>query len=86
LNIGVSSNGSPQTHQRHPVSNDLYAVVSKPGHMFRNGPNVPSPSPLPVPNFSGEINTNGGSSIQTSPVTYIMDTNTNSASHSGTHV
>ena len=80
MGIGVSSNGSPQTgHHRHPVSNDLYAVVSKPnGVMFRNGLNTTSTSSnSPVPTYDH-------SSGVTSPVTYIMDTNP--ASHTGTHV
>ena len=87
--MGIS-NGSPQTHHRHPVTNDVYAVVSKPnGVMFRNGVNSVNTSiPLSsVPNYNTDPGNSGAtSSIQTSPVTYIMDTNTNTASHTGTHV
>ena len=32
----LPSSSSPSTHHRHPVTNDLYAVVSRPGVSFRN--------------------------------------------------
>ena len=85
MGVGLS-NGSPgASHHRHPVSNDLYAVVTKPplhqgpGVVFRNAGmgEVPAMSASPVPSFS--------STKDTSPVTYIMD-NTGPASHTGTHV
>ena len=89
MGIGLS-NGSPgASHHRHPVSNDLYAVVTKPP--LHQGPGVsvfrssgmgegPVMSGSPVPSFS--------SMKDTSPVTtchYIMD-NTGPGSHTGTHV
>ena len=39
----LPSSGSPSTHHRHPVTNDLYAVVSKPALTFRNISSVSSP-------------------------------------------
>ena len=39
----MTGSGSPSTHHRHPITNDLYAVVSKPGVTFRNLNSVSSP-------------------------------------------
>ena len=81
----LDSSGSSPNHG-YPVSNDLYAVVTKapihqePGVVFRNTSRmgeVPAMSGSPVPSFS--------SMKDTSPVTYIMD-NTGPGSHTGTHV
>ena len=42
--LGITtSSGSPSPHHRHPGTNDLYAVVSKPGMTFRNLNSVSSP-------------------------------------------
>ena len=86
MGIGLSTGSPGASHHRHPVSNDLYAVVTKapihqePGVVFRNTSRmgeVPAMSGSPVPSFS--------SMKDTSPVTYIMD-NTGPGSHTGTHV
>jgi len=52
---------SPPTHHRHPVSNDLYAIVSKPGSStFNNVLAKPSPpayrSPLNIGPSSPKVN------------------------------
>ena len=92
--IGVSTGSpSPSPHPRQPIqTNDLYAVVSKPSVVFRNG--ITSASP--VPNFHPPMDTNHMSKEvnsftqehvpAASHVTYIMDRDNNATSHSGTHV
>lgn len=91
--IGVSiGSPAPSPHHRHPVSNDLYAVVSKPnGVIFRNGLSSSSPVPnYPPPPDTSQMSINdvqySGEHVQNSHVNYIMDRDTNMSSHTGTHV
>eukprot|EP00092_Neocalanus_flemingeri_P002524 GFUD01002701.1.p1 GENE.GFUD01002701.1~~GFUD01002701.1.p1 ORF type:complete len:103 (-),score=7.32 GFUD01002701.1:291-563(-) len=90
MGIGPGTS-SPQLHHRHPVSNDLYAVVSKPGVVsFRNNLNPISSASVSMPNPNLDqsmISTLAESTTgqTTSPVNYILDNNP-SNNDTGTHV
>lgn len=90
MGIGPGTS-SPQLHHRHPVSNDLYAVVSKPGVVsFRNNLNPISSASvsMPNPNLDQSMISTLAESISgqtTSPVNYILDSNP-SNNDTGTHV
>ena len=69
--LGINGHSTLPAHLRHPVTNDMYAVVTKPAPApgYRT---LSSPAPSPAPGHT------------TSPVTYIMDTHP--ASHTGQHL
>merc|ERR1719483_229629 len=84
---------SPQLHHRHPVSNDLYSVVSKPGVVSdrsnlnpTSSASVAMPMPHPILDQSMISTLAESTSGQTSsPVNYILDNNP-SSNDTGTHV
>lgn len=96
--MGISNGYPGASHHRHPVSNDLYAVVSKPPSsreaVVSKPPILQSHGSLfrngvsglgAAPAMSGSPVPSYSSVTDTSPVTYIMDNN-GPASHTGTHV
>ena len=61
--LGITGHSTLPAHLRHPVTNDMYAVVTKPAPAPAPGyRTLGSPAPSPAPGHT------------TSPVTYIMET------------
>ena len=57
--LGINGHSTLPAHLRHPVTNDMYAMVTEPAPGYRT---LGSPAPSPAPGHTS------------SPVTYIMDT------------
>ena len=57
--LGITGHSTLPAHLRHPVTNDMYAMVTEPAPGYRT---LGSPAPSPAPGHT------------TSPVTYIMET------------
>ena len=79
---------SPQQHHRYPTSNDLYAVVSKPGAISLTNNLKPVSVGVTANSNSNPDTSRRKSTLKESngsPVNYILDSNP-SICNSGTHV